>query len=123
MNAVQELGDHIPGSGVRSADAEETALWVGGKASDSAALRGRDRPSVDYSSSSTTPGRRGHVCNCVGCCRDCGACRTSPEHTREVCAARQEAREYIQRAIDRGRVETGETEWTGRTDNMGLGTR
>lgn len=29
--------------------------------------------------------RQAHVCNCIGCCRRCGTCRTWPGHTRGYC--------------------------------------
>jgi hypothetical protein len=26
-----------------------------------------------------------HLCNCVGCCKECGMCVTNPQHTSDVC--------------------------------------
>jgi len=32
------------------------------------------------------PGERGHCCNCIGCCKKCGTCRTAPWHNLRYCA-------------------------------------
>lgn len=33
----------------------------------------------------TSSGVKGHICNCITCCLDCGQCRTAPWHTERVC--------------------------------------
>ena len=45
-----------------------------------------------------------HACNCVGCCRKCGTCRTWHGHTADYCALIQ--RQAAERAahIERGAV-------------------
>jgi hypothetical protein len=35
-------------------------------------------------------GGQAHVCHCIGCCEDCGMCRTYPGHTPDVCKLKQE---------------------------------
>ena len=39
--------------------------------------------SLSYAQASTP--REAHYCNCIGCCRRCGTCRTWHGHTREYC--------------------------------------
>jgi len=28
---------------------------------------------------------KAHVCNCIGCCPECGTCVTNPRHTAAMC--------------------------------------
>jgi hypothetical protein len=42
---------------------------------------------------------RAHVCNCIGCCKVCGHCRTDPKHTPEACKKIAAAREIIKDAL------------------------
>lgn len=39
-----------------------------------------------WSRSNQSTAAMGHVCNCVGCCRECGMCSTDPRHTPDMCA-------------------------------------
>jgi hypothetical protein len=40
-----------------------------------------------------------HVCNCVGCCKKCGHCRTDPKHTAQACKEIQRANEIKREAL------------------------
>jgi hypothetical protein len=33
----------------------------------------------------SAPQPASHLCNCIGCCRECGMCRTDPRHTPDLC--------------------------------------
>lgn len=37
-------------------------------------------------SCSSTPAKLPHACHCIGCCKECGLCRTWPGHTADKCA-------------------------------------
>jgi hypothetical protein len=49
--------------------------------------------------SSTASGPAPHACNCIGCCRECGMCRTNPRHTPDACRTVKGLREDLAEAI------------------------
>lgn len=60
----------------------------------------------DFGSSSWQGGSQaGHLCNCIGCCKLCGSCRTAPTHTKAFCMLLQ------QQEKDRAALIANEVKW------------
>lgn len=59
------------------------------------------KPDAIFPSAYSASGGRAHACNCIGCCRICGQCRTTPWHAR-TCAKVAAFRRELAAEIARG---------------------
>jgi hypothetical protein len=59
-----------------------------------------ERYLAQHANRTTQSAASGHACNCLGCCRRCGSCRTWPGHTKAYCDL------LVQQADERKRFQT-----------------